>query len=45
MTHKLKDRLDIFDENLTGPENMFANKYRRIWDCGNKVYIWKKNHI
>ncbi len=40
--HKLKNLLEIYDETLTEKENMFNNGYRRIWDCGNKVYIWKK---
>ena len=37
--HKLKDKLEIFDENLTETENMYNNNYRKIYDCGNKVYI------
>jgi hypothetical protein len=37
--HKLKNILDSFDPNLTEKENMFENGYRRIWDCGNKVYV------
>lgn len=37
--HKLKDILENFDVNLTEAENMFKNGYRRIWDCGNKVFI------
>ena len=36
--HKLKDKLDIFDLNLSEWENMQANGYDRIWDCGNLVY-------
>lgn len=36
--HKLKDKLKIFDETLSESENMFKNGYRRIWDCGNKVF-------
>ena len=39
MKHKLKDKLEIFNENKSEVENMYDNKYRRIWDCGNKVYI------
>lgn len=39
--HKLKDKLEFFDESLTETENMFNNKYRKIYDCGNKVYIKK----
>lgn len=36
--HKLKDKLEIFDENLTETENMYNNGYRKIFDCGNLVY-------
>jgi hypothetical protein len=39
--HKLKDKLPVFDSNLTESENMFNNGYRRIWDCGNYVYGYK----
>ena len=35
----LKDKLPIFDENLTEVQNMFANGYNRIWDCGNLVFV------
>jgi hypothetical protein len=34
----LKDKLDIFDPNLTEVENMTNNKWHRIWDCGNYVF-------
>lgn len=37
--HKLKDKLNVFDEDLTETENMFNNGYRKIYDCGNKIYI------
>jgi len=37
--HKLKEILEHFDENLSEWENMKANGYDRIWDCGNKVYV------
>ena len=33
--HKLKDKLEIFDENLTEYENMINNGYLRIFDAGN----------
>ena len=36
--HKLKTILSKFDENLTEVENMTANGYFRIFDCGNLVY-------
>jgi hypothetical protein len=40
--HKLRDKLDIFDDNLTEWENMQLNGYDRIWNCGNIVFEWKK---
>lgn len=42
MKHKLKDKLPNFDPNLTEFENMENNGYFRIYDCGNKVYTYKK---
>ena len=36
--HKLKDILENFDESKTEVENMKANGYNRIFDCGNLVY-------
>ena len=36
--YKLKNKLEIFDENLTETENMYDNGYRKIFDCGNLVY-------
>jgi len=40
--HKLEKQLEIFDSKLSEVENMFNNGYRRIWDCGNKIFIWRK---
>jgi hypothetical protein len=40
--HKLNKLLPIFDNNISEYENMLANKYRRVWDCGNKKYVFKK---
>ena len=37
--HKLKDKLELFDENLTELENMINNEYRVIYDSGNCSYI------
>ena len=37
--HKLKDLLETFDERLTEEENMFENDYRKIFDCGNLVFV------
>ena len=36
--HKLAKQLDIFAPCLSEYENMLANGYDRIWDCGNIVY-------
>lgn len=36
--HKLPNLLEKFDPNLSELENMLANGYRRIYDCGNKVF-------
>lgn len=38
--HKLANKLELFDPNLTEWQNMQNNGYDRIWDCGNDVYIW-----
>ena len=40
--HKLKSIIPIFDEKLTEWENMKANGFDRIWDCGNSKYIWNR---
>jgi len=39
--HKLKEKLTIYDENLSEWENMQLNKYDRIFDCGNLVFTYK----
>ena len=36
---KLKNILDVFDESKTEVENMKANGYHRIFDCGNIVFV------
>lgn len=38
--HKLKDKLTTFDPSKTEAENMFNDGYKRIWDCGNNVFVW-----
>lgn len=40
--HKLQKILPVFDSTLTEWENMKANGYDRIWNCGNAKWIWKK---
>lgn len=37
--HKLKDKLDYFNANLSESENMYNNGYRKIYDCGNQVWV------
>ena len=39
--HKLEKKLENFDLNLSESKNMFNNGYRKIWDCGNMIYVWK----
>ena len=38
MKHKLKDKLEFFDPDLTEAENCYANGLGRIWDCGSESY-------
>ena len=38
--HKLKDKLKIFNSQLTEYENMLINGYDRIWDCGHMTYTY-----
>lgn len=40
--HKLSSVLSHFDQSLTEWENMKANGYDRIWDCGNVKWVWTK---
>ena len=37
--HKLKNILEKYDEKLSEYENMKANGYNRIFDCGNIVFL------
>ena len=39
--HKLKDKLENYNSDLTESENMYNNGYRKIYDCGNLVYEMK----
>ena len=39
--HKQKALLKVFDENLSEVQNMENNKYLRIFDCGNLVFVKK----
>jgi hypothetical protein len=37
---KLKNKLQKFDESLSEWENMKANGFDRIWDCGHSKWIF-----
>lgn len=39
----LKDKLKIFNPNMTEWENMQLNRYDRIWDCGNYKFEMNLN--
>lgn len=41
--HKLVNLLPKFNPVISEWENMVANGYDRVWDCGNFVYLWKSN--
>ena len=42
--HKLATLLETFDPELSEIDNMLANGYNRVFDCGNLVYV-KHNEI
>lgn len=44
MKHKLKEKLEIYDENMTEVENCYNNGLKRIWDIGNVVYVKHNNN-
>jgi len=37
--HKLKNILENYNESLNAEQNIFINGYRKIFDCGNLVYV------
>jgi hypothetical protein len=39
--HKLKNKLEIFDISLSESQNMFLNGYRKLYDCGQLVFMFK----
>lgn len=41
----LKNKLEKFDPKLSEWENMKANGYDRIWDCGNLVFEKRYSNI
>jgi hypothetical protein len=40
--HKLKGILETFDSSQTEYQNMVANGWDRVWDCGNAKFVYKK---
>lgn len=38
--HKLQNKLAMFDRNLSEWDNMKANGWDRIWDCGTTAWIF-----
>lgn len=43
MKHKLSQKLQHFDAELSEVDNCYANGLRRIWDCGNFIYVKESN--
>ena len=41
MKSKLKDKLEIFDPELSETENMRRNGYQKLYDCGNFRFVWR----
>ena len=39
--HKLKNILENYDETLSETMNMYKHNYRKIFDCGNMVFVKK----
>lgn len=39
--HKQHKFLKNYDSSITEVENMMNNDYRRVWDCGNMLFVWK----
>jgi len=37
--HKLKDMFNNYDNKLSAEKNIYNNKFRKIYDCGNKLYV------
>jgi hypothetical protein len=40
--HKLKEKIEKFDSNLSEWQNMKINGYDRIWDCGHLKFNWNR---
>lgn len=39
---KLPHLLPVFEADISYLENLRVNKYDRYFDCGNKIYVWRK---
>lgn len=42
--HKLVNILSEYNPDLSEWQNMQLNGYDRIWDCGNKKFVWLQNN-
>lgn len=42
MKHKLKKLLPKFNSKKTQDENLFANGWDQLYDCGQATYVWRK---
>jgi G:T-mismatch repair DNA endonuclease (very short patch repair protein) len=40
--HKLPALLENFDPDMTETENMYKHGYRKIYDCGNQVWVYER---
>lgn len=38
--HKLKTKLEFFNEEISAWQNLKNNGFNRIWDAGNKVFVY-----
>ena len=45
MKHKLNNILPLYLEKLTEFENMAVNGYTKVYDLGNKKFIWNRGEI
>jgi archaellin len=43
--HKLHALLENFDPDQTESQNMYKNGYRKIYDCGNQVWIFNRDGV
>jgi hypothetical protein len=42
MKHKLKNKLQSYNPDLTEHANMLNNGYYRVYDCGSSAWVWYK---